>query len=139
MNAERNGTAMKNEIRDPKDVLEFAKAKGTESDANPENITGGWITIHGSWRSGFKPTPSSGAGGGRSLNGDCLQRIATMPRKLASRMKFEKYASSRMYAGIQRISATSRNRTRNEARKILAARMRSVMRDVYCRAGGTSP
>jgi hypothetical protein len=37
-----------------------------------------------------------------------------MPRKLASRMKFEKYASSRTYAGIHRISAVSRNRTRNE-------------------------
>src|SRR5262245_44467202 len=61
----------------------IANAKGTESDANPENITGGWITIHGSWRSGFRPTPSSGAGGGSSLNGACLHRIATMPRKLA--------------------------------------------------------
>jgi hypothetical protein len=40
----------------------IAKAKGTESDAKPENITGGWITIHGSWRRGFSPTPSSGPG-----------------------------------------------------------------------------
>ncbi len=61
----------------------IAKAKGTERDAKPENITGGWITIHGSWSSGFRPTPSSGAGGGSSLKGLCLQRIATMPRKVA--------------------------------------------------------
>ena len=40
-----------------------------------------------------------------------------MPRKLASRMKLEKYARSRTYAGIHRISATSRKRTRNDARK----------------------
>jgi hypothetical protein len=31
-------------------------------------------------------------------------------------MKFEKYASRRTYAGIQRINAISRNRTRNEER-----------------------
>src|SRR6185295_15891981 len=36
------------------------------------------------------------------------------PRNVASRMKFEKYASSRTYAGIQRMSAISRNRTRND-------------------------
>src|SRR4029077_10617037 len=58
-------------------------AKGTESDAKPENITGGWITIQGSCRSGFNPTPSSGAGGGSSRKGLCLQRIATIPRKVA--------------------------------------------------------
>src|SRR5436190_22465883 len=39
------------------------------------------------------------------------------PRKLASRMKFEKYARSRMYAGIHRMRAISRKRTRNEERK----------------------
>ena len=44
-----------------------------------------------------------------------------MPRKLASRMKLEKYASSRTYAGIHRISAISRNRTRNDARNARAA------------------
>ena len=42
-----------------------------------------------------------------------------MPRNDASRMKFEKYDSSRTCAGIQRMSATSRNRTRNDARKTL--------------------
>ncbi len=61
----------------------MAKAKGTESDAKPTNITGGWITIHGSWRRGLSPTPSAGSGGGRSLNGLCLQRIAMIPRKVA--------------------------------------------------------
>ena len=60
----------------------IAKAKGTERDAKPQNITGGWITIHGSCRSGFNPTPSSGTGGGSSLKGLCLQRIAMMPRKV---------------------------------------------------------
>ncbi len=60
----------------------MAKAKGTDRDAKPENITGGWMTIHGSWRSGFNPTPSAGTGGGRSLNGLCLHRIATSPRKV---------------------------------------------------------
>ena len=59
----------------------IAKAKGTESDAKPENMIGGWMTIQGSWSSGFRPTPSSGAGGGRSLNGLCRQRIAMIPRK----------------------------------------------------------
>ena len=42
-----------------------------------------------------------------------------MPRNDASRMKLEKYDSSRTCAGIQRISATSRKRTRNDARKTL--------------------
>ena len=60
----------------------IAKENGTDRDAKPENITGGWMTIHGSWRSGFRPTPSAGTGGGRSLNGLCLQRIATSPRKV---------------------------------------------------------
>jgi hypothetical protein len=32
-------------------------------------------------------------------------------------MKFEKYASSRIYAGIHRMRAISRKRTRNEERK----------------------
>src|SRR5918994_1814590 len=40
-----------------------------------------------------------------------------MPRKLARRMKFEKYASSRTYAGIHRISAISRKRTRKDETK----------------------
>ena len=61
----------------------IAKENGTDSDAKPENMTGGWITIQGSWSSGFRPTPSAGTGGGRSLNGLCLQRIATIPRKVA--------------------------------------------------------
>jgi hypothetical protein len=39
-----------------------------------------------------------------------------LPRNAASRMKFEKYERSRMYAGIHRISATSRKRTRNDER-----------------------
>src|SRR6185369_10204466 len=39
------------------------------------------------------------------------------PRKVASRMKLEKYARSRTYAGIQRMSAISRKRTRNDDRK----------------------
>ena len=41
-----------------------------------------------------------------------------MPRKAASRMKFEKYESRRIWAGSHRMRATSRNSTRNEARKI---------------------
>ena len=45
-----------------------------------------------------------------------------MPRNDASRMKLEKYDSSRTCAGIQRMSATSRNRTRNDARKTLDRR-----------------
>ena len=61
----------------------IANEKGTESDAKPENITGGWITIHGSWSSGFNPTPSSGGAPGRKRNGLCLQRIATIPRNVA--------------------------------------------------------
>src|SRR5262245_8263870 len=61
----------------------MAKENGTDSDAKPMNITGGWMTIHGSWRRGFKPTPSAGAGGGRSLNGLCRHRIAISPRKVA--------------------------------------------------------
>src|SRR6476646_2549243 len=60
----------------------IANEKGTDRDAKPENMTGGWMTIHGSWRSGFRPTPSAGIGGGSSLNGLCLQRIATRPRKV---------------------------------------------------------
>ena len=61
----------------------IAKAKGTEREAKPVNMTGGWMTIQGSWSSGFRPTPSWGTGGGRSLKGLCLQRIATMPRNVA--------------------------------------------------------
>src|SRR6266849_2651431 len=61
----------------------IAKAKGTDRDAKPENMTGGWITIQGSCNSGFKPTPSSGTGGGSSLNGLCLHRIATIERNVA--------------------------------------------------------
>ena len=60
----------------------IAKENGTESEAKPRNITGGWMTIHGSWSRGFRPTPSAGGGGGSSLNGLCLQRIATIPRKV---------------------------------------------------------
>src|SRR6185295_5527329 len=40
-----------------------------------------------------------------------------MPRKLARRMKLEKYASRRTYAGIQRISAVSSKRTRKDETK----------------------
>ncbi len=47
------------------------------------NMTGGWITIHGSWSRGLRPTPSAGTGGGSSLNGLCLQRIAMIPRNEA--------------------------------------------------------
>src|SRR5215510_6238842 len=43
------------------------------------------------------------------------------PRKVASRMKLEKYARSRTYAGIQRMSAISRKRTRNEAKNSVNA------------------
>ncbi len=60
----------------------IANENGTESEAKPRNITGGWMTIHGSWSSGLSPTPSAGAGGGSSLNGLCLQRIAMIPRKV---------------------------------------------------------
>src|SRR5512147_2953089 len=45
-----------------------------------------------------------------------------LPRKVARRMKLEKYASKRTYAGIQRISATSRNRTRKDERKSVIAK-----------------
>ena len=57
----------------------IANANGTERDANPENMTGGWMTIHGSCRSGFRPWPSGGICA-RNRNGDCLTRIATIPR-----------------------------------------------------------
>ena len=33
----------------------IANANGTESEAKPMNMTGGWMTIHGSWRRGFRP------------------------------------------------------------------------------------
>jgi hypothetical protein len=36
-------------------------------------------------------------------------------------MKFEKYDSSRMFAGSHRMNAISRKRTRNEERKILSS------------------
>ena len=55
----------------------IAKANGTERDANPANITGGWITIHGSWRRGFSPWPSAGICS-RNRKGGCLTRITTM-------------------------------------------------------------
>src|SRR5436190_22205066 len=50
------------------------------------------------------------------------RRLASMqpsppPRNVASRMKLEKYARSRTYAGIQRMRAISRKRTRNDERK----------------------
>src|SRR6185503_5755267 len=54
-----------------------------------------------------------------------------MPRKLASRMKFEKWASSRTYAGSQRISAVSRKRTRNDETK------RAIAHDYVAVALGT--
>ena len=38
----------------------IAKENGTESDAKPRNMTGGWMTIHGSWSSGFKPDAVGG-------------------------------------------------------------------------------
>src|SRR5690349_14043458 len=46
-----------------------------------------------------------------------------MPRKAARRMKFEKYARRRTYAGIQRMRATCRKRTRKETRKSRNARI----------------
>ena len=60
----------------------MAKEKGTDSEAKPMNMIGGWITIQGSCSSGFRPTPSTGAGGGSSLKGLCLQRIAISPRNV---------------------------------------------------------
>jgi hypothetical protein len=42
-------------------------------------------------------------------------------------MKLEKYERSRMYAGIQRISAISRKSTRNDARNTRVARMPSPL------------
>ena len=57
----------------------MAKANGTESEAKPANMTGGWMTIHGSCRSGFSPDPSGGTSA-RKRKGDCLTRMATMPR-----------------------------------------------------------
>ena len=36
------------------------KAAGIPRDANPRNMIGGWIVIHGSWRSGLSPFPSGG-------------------------------------------------------------------------------
>ena len=44
-----------------------------------------------------------------------------IPRKQASRMKLEKYDSSRMFAGSHRMNAISRKRTRKEERKILSS------------------
>src|SRR5512141_2305258 len=61
----------------------IAKAKGTLSDANPENMTGGWMTIHGSCGGGFRPWPSAGIWP-RKRNGDCFTRIATIPMKEAT-------------------------------------------------------
>src|SRR5437867_1487125 len=39
----------------------IAIANGITSEENPVNSTGGWIVIHGSWSSGFRPLPSIGA------------------------------------------------------------------------------
>jgi len=61
------------------------------------------------WSSGNQANSRKRAGASR--------QPTPMPRNDASRMKFEKYDSSRTCAGIQRMSATSRNRTRNDARK----------------------
>ena len=58
----------------------------------------------------------------RTRRGASRQPIP-IPRKLASRMKFEKYERSRMCAGIHRINATSRKRTRKDARNVRTARM----------------
>src|SRR5262245_1339800 len=48
---------------------------------------------------------------------DASRQPSPPPRNVARRMKLEKYARSRMYAGIQRIRAISRKRTRKEDRK----------------------
>jgi len=61
----------------------IANANGTLSEAKPENMTGGWMTIHGSCRSGFRPCPSGGSEA-RNRNGDCFTRIATIPMKEAT-------------------------------------------------------
>src|ERR1043165_472267 len=57
---------------------------------------------------------------GNQTSSGCRRRARRQPRpparKVASRMKLEKYASSRTYAGIQRMRAISRNRTRNDDR-----------------------
>ena len=68
----------------------------------------------------ISPTQTSNLKGN---NANRLRRDRTsmqprpQPRKLARRMKLEKYASRRMYAGIQRIRAISRKRTRKDERK----------------------
>ena len=38
----------------------IANENGTESDAKPENMTGGWMTIQGLCSSSFSPLPSGG-------------------------------------------------------------------------------
>src|SRR5438445_2742949 len=61
--------------------------------------------------------PRSGGNSTKRLRRRLARRHPTpIPRKLASRRKLDKYESSRTYAGIQRISATSRKRTRNDER-----------------------
>src|SRR5947209_5098562 len=61
--------------------------------------------------------PRSGGNSTKRLRRRLARRHPTpIPRKLASRMKLEKYESNRTYAGIQRINATSRKRTRNDER-----------------------
>src|SRR2546422_11605364 len=38
----------------------MAIAKGTTSEENPVNSTGGWMGIHGAWSNGVRPVPSGG-------------------------------------------------------------------------------
>src|SRR5260370_34260936 len=58
------------------------------------------------------------------------------PRNEARRMKFEKYASRRTYAGIQRISAISRNRTRKEDRNSIGHRLWPYFEEPEVPSGG---
>jgi hypothetical protein len=86
-------------------------AVGTESSSRKKYTA----AITAAWSNGNQRNSRDRAGASR--------HPIPIPRKLARRMKLEKYESSRMYAGIQRISAISRKRTRNDARHTRAARM----------------
>src|SRR2546423_11953838 len=79
--------------------------------------------------------------GNQTISG-CRRRASRQPRppprKVASRMKLEKYASSRTYAGIQRIRAISRKRTRNEERNSVNADSAVLHPELVERRGGAA-
>ena len=64
----------------------MAMANGTVSEAKPMNSTGGWMVIHGSWSSGFRPCPSGGTRpGGNSRNGPRI--TLTSPSMMSGRFR----------------------------------------------------